>query len=314
MQQDKSRRNYHLPNGERFALGPQIAQGGEGTVHDVADNSHLVAKIYRPGKRPADIAQKLGRMIKHPPGGIAPDNVAWPLARILTESGETQGYIMRKAPPGAIPAAVFTSRKLRRQRADMRTRSREETQRIMAQIVAQYADTMQALHDAGYAIGDVNDKNLLAWPDGQIMVLDTDSFQVPNGNGRNFRCTVGRAEYQAPEIIEMMSQPCRSDTCPEPSAPHNAGYACFDRTPDHDGFSLAIIAYQALCDGRHPYSGRLSPSAQPAQKSVDRIRHGYFPFHDHGAANITPAKDQKLEWEALTPELQQYFRQAFKHR
>ena len=121
---------------------------------------------------------------------------------------------MRKAPPGALPAAIFTSRKLRRQRADMRTRSHKETQRIMARIVAQYADTMQTLHDAGYAIGDVNDKNLLAWADGRIMVLGADSFQVPADNGHNFRCPVGRAEYQAPEVIEKISRPCRSGTCP----------------------------------------------------------------------------------------------------
>ena len=32
----------------------------------------------------------------------------------------------------------------------------------MTDIVVRYADTMQELHDPGYAVGDVNDKNLLA--------------------------------------------------------------------------------------------------------------------------------------------------------
>ena len=314
MQNGNPSPRYRLPNGEQFTLSNQIAQGGEGTIHDVQGNPQLVAKIYRPGKRPPNIAGKLTRMINHPPGGTAPENVAWPLARVVSESGETHGYIMRKAPPGAVPAAVFTSRKIRRQRDDMRHRSRNETQRIMASVVTEFAQTMQTLHDAGYAVGDVNDKNLLAWPDGRIMILDADSFQVPDQGGRNFRCTVGRAEYQAPEVLRTMSQTCRSATCPSPSTAHNAGYACFDRTPDHDAFSLAVIAYQALCEGRHPYSGRIAANAEPAQKSIDRIRLGYFPFHDHGAANILPSRDQKLEWASLTPELQEYFQEAFRHR
>ena len=111
MQHTRSR--YYLPNGEHFSLGHQIAQGGEGTVHDIQGNPTLVAKIYRPGKRPDNIARKLTRMISHPPGGQPPANIAWPLARILSDSdNQTHGYIMRKASPGAIPAAIFTSRKI----------------------------------------------------------------------------------------------------------------------------------------------------------------------------------------------------------
>ena len=254
-------------------------------------------------------------MISHPPGGQPPANIAWPLARILSDSdNQTHGYIMRKAAPGAIPAALFTSRKMRRQREDMRHRDWKDTQRLMASIVATFAQTMAVLHDAGYAIGDVNDKNLLAWPDGKIMILDADSFQVPDQHGSTLRCTVGRPEYQAPEIIRAMSQTCRSSTCPTPASSHDAGYAGFDRTPDSDAFSLAVIAYQSLCEGRHPYSGKIAQHAQPAEKSVDRIKLGYFPFHDHGAASIKPSRDQKLEWDSLTPELQEYFQAAFRHR
>lgn len=172
---------------------------------------------------------------------------------------------------------------------------------------------MQRLHDGGYAIGDVNDKNLLAWPDGRILVLDADSFHVTDQDGTIFRCRVGRPEYQPPETLSAMSQQCRRPNCPEGQTSHQAIYGCLDRTPDHDRFSLAILAYQGLCDGRHPYSGRLTKQAQPADKSTDRIKLGYFPFHDYGRKYVQPSRDQTLEWEALTPELQEYFRQAFRH-
>ena len=315
MRQDRQHEAYRLPNGQRVLLGAQIARGGEGVVYEVAGNPDIVAKVYHRGKRPPHIEEKLKRMVSRPPGGRAPSTVAWPLARLIADlDGETHGYLMKRAEAGAIPAAVFTSRKLRKQHREISLKGRCETQELMAQIVTGYADTVQELHDAGYAVGDVNDKNLLAWSDGRIMVLDADSFQVPKPDGGVFRCRVGRPEYQPPEILETMSAPCRTSGCPEGPSGHQAGYGCFDRKPEHDRFSLGILAYQALCDGRHPYSGRLTSSAQPAQKSPDRIRLGYFPFHSHGRRYVQPSREQQLEWGALTPELQEYFQKTFEYR
>lgn len=314
MQQRQRHDSYRTPDGQRVSLGNRIAQGGEGTVHDIKGNPGLVVKVYKRDRRPPWIDEKLRQMINNPPGGQPPATVAWPLARLLSDrNGATSGYIMRKAASGAIPAVVFTSVKLRKQHREMAGKCRRDTQALMARIVAAYADTMQALHDAGYAIGDVNDKNLLAWPDGRILILDADSFQVPDNGGGYHRCRVGRPEYQPPEILNRMSPPCRISGCPEGPSVHQVGYGCFDRKPDHDRFSLGVLAYQALCDGRHPYSGRLTEIAEAAEKSVDRIRLGYFPFHSHGERHIQPSLDQKLEWEALTPELKEYFRQTFQH-
>ena len=313
MQQRERHDSYHTPDGQRVLLGKPIAQGGEGMIYEIKGNAGLVAKVYKQDRRPPRIGEKLRRMIDHPPGG-QPPTVAWPLARLMSDRVGTRGYIMRKAASGAIPAAVFTSRKLRKQHRELAARSRIDTQALMARIVAAYADTMQILHDAGYAIGDVNDKNLLAWPDGRILILDADSFQVPDDDGGFYRCRVGRAEYQSPEILNGLGRPCRTRGCPEGSSQHPIGYGCFDRNPDHDRFSLGVLAYQALCDGRHPYSGRLTNHALAAEKSVDRIRLGYFPFCPRGERYVQPSLDQKLEWEALSSNLQNHFRRTFEHR
>ena len=187
MQQSQQHEAYRLPDGQRVLLGAQIGEGGEGVVYEVTGNPDIVAKMYHRGKRPPHIEEKLRQMVSRPPGGGAPSTVAWPLARLIADlDGETHGYLMRRAEAGAIPAAVFASRKLRKQHREISLKSRRETQELMAQIVTGYADTMQELHDAGYAVGDVNDKNLLAWPDGRIMVLDADSFQAPKPGGGVF--------------------------------------------------------------------------------------------------------------------------------
>ena len=49
-------------------------------------------------------------MVSRSPGGNAPDGVAWPWARFVADrDGQTHGYLMQRAKPGAMPAAVFRS-------------------------------------------------------------------------------------------------------------------------------------------------------------------------------------------------------------
>ena len=144
-------------------LGVRIAPGGEGSVHEVSGNQDIVA-IYHQGRRPPEIAEKLRQMVSRPPGGNAPDGVAWPWARFVADrDGQTHGYLMQRAKPGAMPAAVFRSCKLRKQRREISLKSRREIQVLMADIVVRYAATMQKRHDYGYAVGDVNDTHCLTW-------------------------------------------------------------------------------------------------------------------------------------------------------
>ncbi len=295
IQQRQRHEAHHIPDGPKVLLGVVIAQGGEGSVHEVLGNQDIVAKVYHQGKRPPDIEEKLRQMVSRPPGGRAPSAVAWPLARLIADrDGQTHGYLMERAKPGAIPAAVFTSRKLGKQHREISLESRREIQVLMAEIVVKYADTMQELHDYEYAVGDANNKKLLAWPDGRILALDADSFQMPAPVGGVFRCRIGRPEYQPPEILKTMSAPCRIIGCAEGPTGHQAGYGCFDRPPEHDRFSLGVLAYQARCEGRHPYSGRLTSSVQPAQKSPDRT--GWDTFRSTATASSTSNPPGNRNW------------------
>ena len=109
IQQGQRHEAHHIPDGPKVLLGVRIAPGGEGSVHEVSGNQDLVA-IYHQGRRPPEIAEKLRQMVSRPPGGNAPDGVAWPWARFVADrDGQTHGYLMQRAKPGAIPAAVFRS-------------------------------------------------------------------------------------------------------------------------------------------------------------------------------------------------------------
>ena len=114
IQQGQRHEAHHIPDGPKVLLGVRIAPGGEGSVHEVSvhevsGNQDLVA-IYHQGRRPPEIAEKLRQMVSRPPGGNAPDGVAWPWARFVADrDGQTHGYLMQRAKPGAMPAAVFRS-------------------------------------------------------------------------------------------------------------------------------------------------------------------------------------------------------------
>lgn len=306
---------YKLPNGKRVILGDLVrgGKGGEGAVYYIQGAPGLVAKIYHADKRPRDIGSKLQGMVKHPIPEPARSDVAWPLERIVkVQDGKTWGYVMYEAKPGGVQAVVAATPKTRRENPQFAALSDQQVALALAKAVIRYAQLVESLHQAGYVVGDINEKNLLVWPNGDILALDADSFQTPGGR---HRCRVGRNDYQPPEIQHFLSdrKKCRFSGCPEGAQPHQMGHGCFDRKPDHDRFALAVLAYQMLCNGFHPYHGEIEAQSPEATHAPNLIRLGYFPFPKHGRPHIKPVPKQAEDWSRLSPGLRDYFAKAFAH-
>lgn len=309
---------YALPNGERVILreDEEPKRGGEGNVYRIQGAPGLVAKIYHAHKRPHDICSKLQDMVNRRLRLPEParSGVAWPLDPIVkVQDRKTWGYVMQEASPGGISAVVAATPKTRRENPQFADLSDQQVALALAKAVSRYAQLVESLHQAGYVVGDINEKNLLVWPNGDILALDADSFQTPGGR---HRCRVGRNDYQPPEILRLLKDrvPCRVRDCPEGAQPHPMRYGCFvQRERDHDHFALAVLAYQMLCNGRHPYSGTIAARSPEARLSADRIRLGYFPFHEYGKRHIEPKPKQTREWRRLSLELHDYFTRSFAH-
>jgi serine/threonine protein kinase len=126
------------------------------------------------------------------------------------------------------------------------------TARNLAAVVA-------ALHDRGYVIGDVNESNILVAETALVTVVDTDSFQVRDGQrGSVYRCPVGKPDFTPPEL-------------------QGVSFSQLDRGPEHDRFGLAVLLFQLLMEGTHPFDGR-KKSAGEATLRHDRIKAGHFPY------------------------------------
>jgi hypothetical protein len=267
--------------------GDRIAEGGEGLIYSLMAEPTEVAKIYKnPGKRSQ---AKLAAMLRNPPrddgrrGHVA---IAWPTDILLDRgSGQFRGFVMKRIPQ-AKPLCSFIKPAERKQIHP------GLGHRHAHAIAANLASVFEALHAAGYIVGDVNDLNVLATSDGLVSIVDTDSFQVRDSDsGETFRCPVGKPQFTPPEM--------------QGRAPSGV-----DLPQSHDLFGLAVLLFQLLMDGSHPFDGIGKDEKAGQQRVEDRIAARLsFPFGTKGSPLMKPPLAPPLS--SLDPSLQQMFSTCF---
>lgn len=273
--------------GQPLTLQETPFGGGEGKIYRIQEAPHLLAKIYHPNRRTRDRLDKLRAMLANSP--IAPDDpapaIAWPLDLIVTADAphEVLGFLMPRV-ADARPLHHFYTPKTRRQELF------GLTYRYLLRMGRNLAAAVWALHDRGYVIGDVNESNVLAAQTTLVSLVDTDSFQVRDRLRRHtFRCGVGKPDYTPPEL-------------------QGVNFQSLDREPEHDNFGLAVLLFQLLMEGTHPFDGRYGGGGDPPPKEA-RIAAGHFP---HGL-RPGPYKPKPIAppFDTLDPKLQVLFRRAF---
>ena len=127
--------------------------------------------------------------------------------------------------------------------------------RFLVRTAANIARAIEAVHHAGCVIGDINHSSILVSEQATVALIDADSFQFIRGTNR-FLCRVGVQEYTPPELQEQSL----SDK---------------ERTINHDSFGLAVIIFQLLFMGRHPFSGAYENGEMTQQKAIKEFRFAY---------------------------------------
>ena len=268
---------------ERLVLDPEleIGAGGEAVVYGVPGDGALVAKVYH---RPAiERARKLGVMLAHPPAMPEGTAIAWPADLLLDGGGHFAGFVMPRAEGPRL--FEFYNPISRRQTAGGFHAGR------MHRAGRNLAAAFDALHAAGYVVGDVNESNLLVSPvDSRVTLVDADSLQVRDAEtGTVHRSRVGKAEFTPPEL-------------------QGVSFEEVDRTEMHDRFGLAALLYLLLMEGTHPFAVRMD-SDREALPVEARIRGGLFP-HASPDDDCHPPR-LSPRFDALHPPLQALFLRAF---
>jgi DNA-binding helix-hairpin-helix protein with protein kinase domain len=237
-------------NGRPIKLGAKIAQGGEGSVYALADNPALVAKIYHPSRIPdASRRAKLQAMV----AGSTPrltQLAAWPTGLLLTGGdGLPAGFLMQRLAGFVEIHALYTPK----------TRLVEfphATWEFLIHAAKNVAIAMRIVHDHGHIIGDVSHGNIFVGRTALVRLIDCDSFQIRCGD-TVFPCDVGVATHTPPEL-------------------QGTSFAAAPRTRNHDLFGLAVVIFQLLFLGRHPFSGvYLGPGEMPLEAAIKSHRFAY---------------------------------------
>jgi WD40 repeat protein len=274
--------------GKIFDLHEPFRSGGEGAIYEVPYYPNLVAKVYHAQRRTPKRIAKLQIMVAHPPVNptehLNHPSIAWPTELLRdTATNQLVGFVMPRVRQMLPLSEVYNPRARRRQRLLFNYRYLVRTARNLCAAV-------QAVHQAGYVIGDLNESNVLVSDQALVTLVDADSFQVRDPKtGVVYRSLVGKPEYTPPEL-------------------HGCSFADVDRQPEHDAFALAVLIFRLLMEGFHPFDGVYRGRGEPPELGA-RIRNGYFPYA-RGRTGIEPSP-LAPPFEMLHSDLQALFVRCF---
>lgn len=236
-------------HGRQVPLGGKLGRGGEGTVYEVSDRPDLVAKVYHTPAS-ADRADKLRAM-----SALQTERLlkiaAWPVDT-LTErvGGPVVGLLMPKI-AGHKPIHLLYGPGSRVAEFP------QATYAFLVHAAGNLSRAVAVVHAHGHVVGDINHDNFVVSQQATVRLIDCDSFQV-NENGRRHLCDVGVSTHQPPEVLALPS------------------FRGVVRAPDQDSFGLAVLVFQLLMMGRHPFAGRyVGRGEMPIERAIREHRYAY---------------------------------------
>ena len=218
---------FYSSEGKLISLGRKLGQGGEGAVLEVSSQSDLVAKIYHNAASPEKTA-KLTAMVRLKTERLLKLS-AWPINTLHEQpGGAVKGFVMPKVVDHQDIHILYGIKSRHAEYPEARWP-------FLIQAAANVARAFSVIHEHGHVIGDVNQGGVVVSKSATVRLVDCDSFQV-SVNGHRHLCEVGVPTHTPPELQDR-------------------SFKGVVRTQDHDAFGLAVIIFQLLFMGRHPFSG-----------------------------------------------------------
>lgn len=235
--------------GQVLQLGVRVGRGGEGSVYELANYGARVAKIYHdPSRVPLE---KLAAMVRLNNSDLAKIS-AWPERTLHLQRGSrVVGFVMPRANGEELAELIGPG-----SRKDVFPVA---TYPFVVRSAVNLARAFVTTHQVRAVIGDV--KALNAKVDGRAIVtlIDTDGFQITDPvSGKIFHTAAVTAEYQPPELQGI------------------ADFSRLVRTPDQDAFGLAVLIFELLFMGRHPFLGTRIKGADLPPADMIKLRQFTF--------------------------------------
>ncbi|MGK5037796.1 hypothetical protein [Janthinobacterium sp. LB3P118] len=279
-----------LDKARSLVLGKLVKSGGAGSVYLLPGAPAQVAKLYHPHLDRAANRRKLEAMLELSPelpdqleNGKRYVQIAWPQAAVFDGQGGFAGFVM----PLLDMAQTAELEQIMQER-QARAAGLPTGLGPKLTLAANLAAVIDALHQQQHYVVDLKPVNLRFYRDSlYIAMLDCDGFSI-QGHAERFPAEQFTADYLAPEF-QRKGMPVGTEMA-------------------QDRFALAVIIFQLLNFGIHPYSGRPG-NAQVATDIPGRIRDGCYAYgvkrHKQLAPNATSGH------ALMPPELRAMFDRAF---
>jgi DNA-binding helix-hairpin-helix protein with protein kinase domain len=267
--------------GNVLQLSDVLGRGGEGTVYSVAGEPGRVAKLYH--KDGSDRADKLAAMVRLQSAPLL-DIAAWPIDIVRRDArGPISGVLLPRINDYKDIHLLYTPK-------SRASEFPKTTWPFLIHAAGNVARAFAAMHARGHVIGDVNHGNVVISQEATARLIDCDSFQITTG-AKHFLCEVGIDTHQPPELLARGS------------------FRGILRTPNHDNFGLAVLVFQLLFMGRHPFAGRfLGTADMPIAKAIREYRFAYG--KEAATRQMLPPPDT-LSIQDIPPRIAGLFEQAF---
>lgn len=229
-----------VAGGSGMKLGALLARAGEGSILEVIGRPDLVVKVLHPTlTHLADKLEKVAAMVNCPPAGAVQADgfvvLTWP-QQVVFEEDRPVGYTMPRIDTAAAVELHTISNPFNR--ANPLPGTPQWTAHAdwahLLNVAANLCLAVDVVHRVDAVIGDFQERNIFVADTTRVTLVDCDSMQFTDAQGRQYLCEVGRPEFTAPELATLN---LRTQARDKPS----------------DLFPLAVHIYQLLLGGNHPF-------------------------------------------------------------
>ena len=271
---------FYDSKGQSHILTEQIGRGGEGTVFVCPNDDNLVAKIYHEPVSD-EKAEKLRWMADNKKDHLL-KVAAWIVDTLHEKpAGKTVGFLM----PNVKAKEIHELYSLKSRRVYFP----DATWQFLVHTAANLARAFYNLHKSEHVMGDVNHGNCVVLADGTVKLIDCDSYSIKK-DGSRYPCEVGVATHLAPEL-------------------QGKNLRDVERLTAHDNFGLAVIIFQLLFLGRHPFAGVYLGEEEKSLE--DCIRELRFAYGSDAKSRQVKQPPGTLALSAASPRIAEMFERAF---
>jgi hypothetical protein len=250
-----------------------LGAGGDGSVYASASHPELVVKLYHdPGSGPAR-RRKLLAMLETPPQldpihhrGHRYVQLTWPTHLVEDAEGRFRGFAMpRVEMDRAVLAETLLSRKTRQ------AFGLPEAYGLRVTAASNLAAVVEALNARGHHVVDLKPVNAYVYRDTFfVALLDCDGFSIQGASGERFPASQYTPDYIAPEALAGKLPP------------EAMGEA-------QDRFALAVVVFQLLNGGVHPFQGVPAPGVPVPPSTAERMARWMYAYGRRANTLLRPS-------------------------